>query len=161
MRDEQAMAVHGLVDERAARAVKLLLHNLAPAGMLAATPGPEASERGYLAVFGRDAAVCAIGMALAGDATLEREAPTGLVTLARYQARNGQIPKFVDVNRTEADFWYLGCIDATLWWLIAVAWLDRHDPRYRLRHRLAANGCTVAPTSFAACGGSRGTPRLS
>ena len=139
MHDEQPGAVHGLVDECAARAVKLLLHNLAPAGMLAATPGPEASERGYLAVFGRDAAVCAIGMALSGDATLEREASTGLVTLARYQARNGQIPKFVDVNRAEADFWYLGCIDATLWWLIAVAWLDRHDPDYRLRQTLAAN----------------------
>ena len=38
----------------------------------------------------------------------------------------------------EADFWYLGCIDATLWWLIALAWLDRHDARYRLRERLAA-----------------------
>ena len=124
---------------RSARpAPPLLLRNLAPAGMLP-QPGPEASERGYLAVFGRDAAVCAIGMALAGDATLEREAPAGLVTLARYQARNGQIPKFVDVNRAEADFWYLGCIDATLWWLIAVAWLDRHDPRYRLRQTLAAN----------------------
>ena len=24
----------------------------------------------------------------------------------------------------EADFWYLGCIDATLWWLIALALLD-------------------------------------
>lgn len=139
MHDERSRSADALTDECTRRAVELLLRNLTPSGMLAATPGPEASARGYLAVFGRDAAVCAIGMALAGDATLEREAPTGLVTLARYQARNGQIPKFVDVNRAEADFWYLGCIDATLWWLIAVAWLDRHDPGYRLRHTLGAN----------------------
>ena len=64
-------------------------------------------------------------MAVSGDAQLERDAPAGLVTLAQHQARNGQIPKFVDVHRDEADFWYLGCIDATLWWLIAIAWLDR------------------------------------
>ena len=78
-------------------------------------------------------------MATSGNATLEREAGSGLVTLARHQARNGQIPKFVDVQAEEADFWYLGCIDATLWWLIALAWLDGHDARYRLRETLAAN----------------------
>lgn len=76
----------------------------------------------------------AIGMALSGDETLQREAPAGLVTLAHHQARNGQIPKFVDMDGAEAAFWYLGCIDATLWWLIAISWLDRHDPAYRLRH---------------------------
>ncbi len=39
--------------------------------------------------------------------------------LARNQAPNGQIPKFVRPDNGEADFWYTGCIDATLWWLIA------------------------------------------
>jgi hypothetical protein len=128
-----------LVDECASQAIELLLRNLAPAGILAATRTPDAVERGYVAVFGRDAAVCALGMAVSGNATLEREAATGLETLARHQARNGQIPKFVDVQAEEADFWYLGCIDATLWWLIALAWLDEHDERYRLRATLADN----------------------
>jgi hypothetical protein len=127
------------IDACTARAVELLLANLTPAGMLAATPGAAAAERGYLAIFGRDAAICALGMAVSGHATLEREAPSALHTLAQHQARNGQIPKFVDVNREEADFWYLGCIDATLWWLIAIAWLDRLDPRYALRDALAPN----------------------
>ena len=77
-------------------------------------------------------------MALSGDALLEREAATGLLTLARHQAANGQIPKFVDVRRSEADFWYLGCIDATLWWLIALHFLDGRDPAAGLRQRLAA-----------------------
>jgi hypothetical protein len=113
-----------LLQECHERSVQLLLQNLSPAGMLAATPGSRAQRRGYAAVFGRDAAICAIGMALSGDRDLAGAAARGLTTLARHQAPNGQMPKFVDVHRREADFWYLGCIDATLWWLIAVAFLD-------------------------------------
>ena len=76
-------------------------------------------------------------MALSGDPVLERGALTGLDTLACHQAPNGQIPKFVDPQRREADFWYLGCIDATLWWLIAIAFLDARGSRGRLRRRFA------------------------
>ena len=129
-------------DERAlqeachARAVELLRRNLAPGGILAATVGKRAESRGYTAIFGRDAAVCALGMALSGDKVLEREAATGLHTLAEHQAPNGQIPKFVDLQRREADFWYLGCIDSTLWWLIALACLKLR-PRYTSRIKLA------------------------
>jgi hypothetical protein len=128
----------GLVERCRAESVRLLARNLAPAGILAATPGARADERGYTAIFGRDAAVCAVGMALSGDAGLEREAATGLATLAAHQAPNGQIPKFVDMRRAEADFWYVGCIDATLWWLVALALLDRLQPRGRLQRRFAA-----------------------
>jgi hypothetical protein len=107
-----------------ARSVELLRRNLSPGGILAATAGKRADRRGYTAIFGRDAAVCALGMAVSGDTLLESEAATGLHTLAAHQAPNGQIPKFVDLQRSEADFWYLGCIDSTLWWLIALAFLD-------------------------------------
>src|ERR1700748_3310046 len=103
------------------RSVELLKRNLSPEGILAATPSPHARKRGYTAIFGRDAAVCAIGMALSGDKDLRRAAAVGLRTLARHQAPNGQIPKYVDVEQQEPDFWYLGCIDSTLWWLIALA----------------------------------------
>jgi hypothetical protein len=113
-----------LIESCHRRSVELLKRNLSPAGILAATPSAHARRRGYTSIFGRDAAVCAIGMALSDDRLLEREAVTGLETLARYQAPNGQIPKFVDVRAQEADFWYLGCIDSTLWWLIAIAFLD-------------------------------------
>ena len=127
------------VDECAARAVALLRANLSDAGILAAAPSSKAVARGYRAIFGRDAAVCSLGMAVSGDVTLEREAATGLVTLARHQARNGQIPKYVDLVSDDADFWYLGCIDATLWWLIAIALLDRAEPARSLRRTLASN----------------------
>ncbi|MEO8303894.1 MAG: glycoside hydrolase 100 family protein [Betaproteobacteria bacterium] len=128
-----------LVAECSRRAVALLKANLRPTGILAATPSPVARARGYAAIFGRDAAICALGMAVAPDATLQRHAATGLITLARHQARNGQIPKFVDTELDETDFWYLGCIDATLWWLIAVALLDRQQPQAQLRQRFARN----------------------
>jgi hypothetical protein len=127
-----------LVETARLRAVALLERNLTPHGVLAATPGAQADARGYTAIFGRDEAVCAIGMALSGASALERAASRGLATLAAYQAANGQLPKFVDVRRAEADFWYLGCIDATLWWLVALAVLDRVQPVGRLRRRYAA-----------------------
>ena len=143
------------------RSIELLKRNLTDGGILAATPGDRAEKRGYTAIFGRDAAVCAIGMAVSGDKQLEQAAVTGLHTLADHQAPNGQIAKFVDLHRqgtsqatsgrsrkrrpgptlsgrmhaqAEADFWYLGCIDSTLWWLIALAILERREqPRGLLR----------------------------
>ncbi|HVW70396.1 MAG TPA: glycoside hydrolase 100 family protein [Steroidobacteraceae bacterium] len=123
-----------LLDSCHARSVELLKRNLSPGGILAATAGERAARRGYTAIFGRDAAVCALGMALSGDALLKKEAATGLHTLAAHQAPNGQIPKFVDLERNEPDFWYLGCIDATLWWLIALAFLDRGGGSLRRRY---------------------------
>jgi glycogen debranching enzyme len=119
------------------RAVALLQRNLGPHGILAAAPSRKAAGRGYDAVFGRDAAVCALGMALSGDRGLERGALAGLLTLAAHQAPNGQMPKFVHPGRKEADFWYLGCIDSTLWWLIAVDFLHRRGTLGDLRRRLA------------------------
>src|SRR6185437_14974879 len=73
----------------------------------------------------------AIGMALSGDPLLERAAATALETLAEHQAPNGQIPKFVEQGAREADFWYLGCIDSTLWWLLARDFLERRSPPAR------------------------------
>ena len=117
--------------------VRLLQRNLTPHGIMAASRTPAAEERHYTRVFGRDTGICAFGMCLSGDAQLLQGAVNGLHTLARHQADNGQIPKFVDVQRAEADFWYLGCIDATAWWLAGIAFLDKCDPRRRLRERYA------------------------
>ena len=119
------------------RAIELLKANLTAAGILAARPTAAAQARGYAAIFARDAAVCALGMAVSGDARLEREAAVALETLAAHQAPNGQIPKFVDLARNEPDFWYLGCIDATLWWLIGISFIDALCRGTRLRRRYA------------------------
>lgn len=63
-----------LIEECSARAAQLLRRNLTPDGILAAGPGTSADARGYSAIFARDAAICAIGMALSGDETLEHSA---------------------------------------------------------------------------------------
>jgi len=119
------------------RAIALLLTNATPAGIAAAAPDALAQARHYDAVFARDAAICAFGMALSGVSSLEETASAGMTTLARHQAANGQIPNFVRPGG-EADFWYLGCIDATLWWLLAVDFLDAGcAPGLRRRLRTA------------------------
>jgi hypothetical protein len=126
-----------LIERCRREAIALLRRNRSRSGVLAASRGAGAARRGYEAVFGRDAAICAIGMALSGDPVLERAAARGLLTLAAHQAANGQIPKFVAPGSREADFWYLGCIDATLWWLIATACVQRAR-LLRVGARLAA-----------------------
>lgn len=126
-----------LVAECRERAVRLLRANLAPEGILAASPGDRAASRNYLSVFGRDAAVCALGMALTGDEALRDGAVAGLATLADHQAANGQIPKFVHCERAEPDFWYVGCIDSTLWWLVALDALEARGAAPGLRGRFA------------------------
>jgi hypothetical protein len=108
------------IDDCAAASIALLRRNLCAHGILAASPGKAAEERRYTRIFGRDAAVCVLAMAGSGDAALEHGALASLDALAALQADNGQIPKYVDPHGRDADFWYLGCIDATLWWLIAV-----------------------------------------
>src|SRR5690606_36620565 len=65
-----------------ARAVELLKKNSTPARVLAASSNPKAERRGYTSIFGRDAAICALGMAVSGDRELERAAVAGLETLA-------------------------------------------------------------------------------
>ncbi len=125
-----------LIAQAEHEAIALLRRNLTEAGILAATPSAAAAERRYTRIFGRDAAICALGMLVSGDAELADGAERSLLTLAAHQADNGQIPKYVDPQDGDADFWYVGCIDATLWWLLAVDHLARHG-RGALRERLA------------------------
>ena len=121
------------VDTCAGRALALMHANLGPLGFLAATPGGGARQRGYDRVFGRDAALCAIAAVHLDDPVLIEGAGQSLLTLAAHQAPNGQIPKYVDPAKNSADFWYLGCIDATLWWLIGVHYVERRVPGLALR----------------------------
>jgi hypothetical protein len=75
-------------------------------------------------------------MAVSGDRALERASAAGLETLAQHQAPNGQIPKSVAPDGKEVDFWYLGCIDATLWWLVALKLLDERLAQRGIRRGL-------------------------
>ena len=114
------------IDACAQASRRLLEDNLTPHGILAASRTEAAVARRYTRIFGRDAVICVMAMCGSGVPALERGAVASLDALAAQQAANGQIPKYVDPDGQDADFWYLGCIDATLWWLIAVDHVREH-----------------------------------
>ena len=117
-----------LIEACTQAALKLLQANLTPHGILAASRSEAAEARRYTRIFGRDAAICVMAMCGSGVDALEAGAVASLDALVAQQAPNGQIPKYVDPQGQDADFWYLGCIDATLWWLIAVDHVRRAGP---------------------------------
>ena len=121
-----AGAAPSQVEACATEALALLERNLSPHGILTASRTEAAVARRYTRIFGRDAAVCVLAMCGSGVPALEQGAVASLDALAAQQAANGQIPKYVDPGGQDADFWYLGCIDATQWWLIAVDHVRRH-----------------------------------
>jgi len=115
-----------LIETCSQASLALLERNLTPHGILAASRTEAAEARRYTRIFGRDAAICVMAMCGSGVPALEQGAVASIDSLAARQAANGQIPKYVDPEGRDADFWYLGCIDATLWWLIAVDHVRRH-----------------------------------
>lgn len=117
---------HALIDACAQASLALLESNLTAHGILAASRTEAAVARRYTRIFGRDAAICVMAMCGSGVPALEQGAVASLDALAAQQAANGQIPKYVDPEGQDADFWYLGCIDATLWWLIAMDHVRKH-----------------------------------
>jgi len=129
----------GVVDRCADESLRLLQANLTPSGILAAAQSDAAEARAYTRIFGRDAGVCALAMAGSRMPALEQGAVASLDALAALQAPNGQIPKYVDPDGCDADFWYLGCIDATLWWLIAVDHVRRTGAVAGVRTRWQPN----------------------
>jgi hypothetical protein len=114
-----------IIEECYSRSVRLLKNNSISSGVIACAKSAKAVGRHYASIFGRDTAICSLGMVASGKKELIKIARKGLFTLARYQAPNGQIPKYVIPELDEVDFWYYGCIDATLWWLIALDFYDR------------------------------------
>jgi hypothetical protein len=117
-----------LIERCRRESLALLERNLVPQGILAASRTAAAEARRYTRIFGRDAAVCVFAMCGSGVPALERGAVASLDALAAQQAANGQIAKYVDPEGRDADFWYLGCIDATLWWLLAADHVRRCAP---------------------------------
>lgn len=117
-----------IIPECYERSLQLLRKNLTPDGIIACAKSQKAVDRNYASIFGRDAAICSLGMIVTRDRELIVHAKASLFFLAQHQAPNGQIPKYVKPDSKEVDFWYSGCIDATLWWLIAVNVYDRFFP---------------------------------
>lgn len=119
------------------RSVQLLIDNSRSGGVIACKRSKKAAGRGYLSIFGRDASISSLGMSLCSHPQLIKSARNSLQTLANYQAPNGQIPNYVKPEINEVDFWYTGCIDATLWWLIAIDFFHRSVKNSTLKKKLS------------------------
>ena len=115
-----------LIEECYQKSVELLKNNSSDFGTLASSPQERATQRNYLSIFGRDAGICALGMVASGDKKLIKIARESIDTLIRGQAIDGQIPNYVKPQKNYVDFWRMGCIDATLWCLIAIKFFDNY-----------------------------------
>ena len=116
-----------IIQECYKKSIELLLKNSTRYGILAASRSKNAKEQQYLSIFGRDASICSLGMVASGNKKLIKVSKSSLISLGKYQAVNGQIPNYVKPERKVANFWYTGCIDATMWWLLAIKYYDNYS----------------------------------
>jgi len=125
-----------LIEECYKKSVKLLIDNSSNYGVLASSPQKNAVTRNYLSIFARDASICSLGMVASKNKHLVFLAKKSLRTLAKHQAHNGEIPNYVKPEKAYVDFWRLGSIDATLWWLIAVDFYDKNTSDKKFKKSL-------------------------
>lgn len=130
---------NSLINQCYTKSEKLLLKNSTNFGILASSKSHRAMKRNYLSIFGRDASICSLGMVLSRNKELINVAQNSLKILAQYQNKNGQIPNRVDPKTKFADFWRIGCIDATLWWLIALDFYFKQTGDKKLKLDLKRN----------------------
>lgn len=115
---------NNLINECYEKVVELLIKNSAKNGVIASLPDKKSKKRNYNNIFGRDASICALGMVSSENKRLINSAKKSIISLGNWQSTNGQMPYYINPREKKSDFWYLGCIDSTLWWLIAVYYYD-------------------------------------
>lgn len=113
-----------------ARASTSLARAFVPEGILAS----EKAVDNYQRIWARDGIMAGVYGLLVGDQAVIEQLRLTLLTLARKQAPNGQIPSSVGLgNDSVVSYGTLaGRVDASLWWLIGAALLSRHlkDPHF-------------------------------
>ncbi len=125
-----------LIQECVQRSIELLEKNIDNGLLLAASPTQAAKQKHYTHLFARDLGVCSLGMVLSEQKQLIKIVKQSLIALGRNQTAEGQIPNHLDIKGQKPFFYYLGCIDATLWWLIAIDFYTRQTSD-NLKKRLA------------------------
>lgn len=118
------------------RAIELLLKNSTEFGLMAASASEEAESQMYTNIFARDAAISSMGMIASRNKELIEISKRGILSLAEHQTNLGQIPSSININKDEDSFYYLGSIDSTLWWLIAVDFYDKYSGDSFLKEKL-------------------------
>lgn len=128
-----------LIDTCYKRSVELLLENSNSYGVMAATETKNAIDKRYDYIFGRDACICSLGMVASKNKKLIKLAKKSLLTLASQQTSLGEIPYSCAPNKGKNLFYYLGSIDSTLWWLLALDFYHRYSGDTSLKPKLSAN----------------------
>lgn len=127
-----------VVEQCYQKSIDLLLKNSTKFGVLASSPSVIAEKRNYLSIFGRDAAICSLGMVLSQDKKLIYFAKQSLITLARAQSRVGQIPFYTKPEKKQTSHWYTISVDSNLWWLMAIKFYDNYSgEKEKLEKKLA------------------------
>lgn len=121
------------------RSVDLLRSNSNKYGVMAASGSAVAKKKLYVNIFGRDASICTLGMVASGNKKLMAIAKQSLKTLAQYQTELGEIPATVNPATGQRSFYFLGSIDSTLWWLLAIDFYHRHSKDKQLKLKLLRN----------------------
>ena len=121
------------------KSIELLLKNSTDFGILASSTQKRAVQRNYLSIFARDASICSLGMVVSKNKKLIKTAKNSLEILAKYQAQNGQIPNYVKIGEKRIDFWHIGCIDSSLWWLVALKFYDKYSGDKKLYKKIQPN----------------------
>lgn len=144
----------GIIDECYQRSVELLKRNSCRYGVLAASISTRAVKRNYLSIFARDASICVLGMSASKDKDLMKLAKRSLVSLGSAQDKFGQIPNYIQPERKLKNYWVLGSIDASLWWLIAIYFFnlntnnkqEKYYPEAKIKKAINWLNCHVSPT---------------
>ena len=106
---------------------------------MAAAMTRKAIDKRYDYIFGRDACISSLGMVAGRDKKLISIAKRSLMTLAKHQTKLGEIPYSVAANKNKSLFYYLGSIDSTLWWLLAMDFYYKYSGDRQLRAGLEEN----------------------
>jgi len=102
-----------LIEKAKEKAKEILLKNSCKYGLLA-------SGQYYRDIWGRDALISCLGLIASKDERLMEIAKRSIDTLAKFQRETGQLPNKVSPDLKKVGYGEGGCIDASLWYPIAV-----------------------------------------
>ncbi|MCD4705507.1 hypothetical protein K8R61_00310 [bacterium] len=109
-----------IIEQCYQKSIELLLKNSNQFGLMASSANRKSNEYLYTNIFGRDASICSLGMVISKNRKLISVAKKSLLILEKFQSKLGEIPFSINSEKKEANFYYMGSIDSTLWWLIAI-----------------------------------------
>lgn len=117
------------------KALQTIYQAITPNGILASS----IQKDNYAKVWSRDSMMTGIVGLLMQDEKIIAAHQHSVITLAKYQSENGQIPSNVSFNGKSAEVSYgklVGRVDATTWWIIGACMLIKNEKNQQLKTQL-------------------------